>query len=258
MSNIKDFIGGSGGGLNPLTIQSQVFTTSGTFTAPKAGKFIVVASGGGGSGASARYYGYTATGGWGGELKSEIVTLANAEVVTVTIGLGGASIVLASNASTIGNDGGTTNFGTYVTALGGSGGINDSYSYTGLNIPSGKVGTTFPGFVAGQFNTGLTSSLSITSVKSDSLVSNLFGLLSVNFPGGINNVYYVYGTSYNGGFGTGGGAGVGGKGGDGALYTAQAGGGYGAGGGGSYTPAYTGTSTSGAGGDGVVYVFWEK
>jgi hypothetical protein len=90
----------------------QVFTASGTFTAPKAGVYFIEVIGGGGGGA---HGGGPASGGTGGARLRRQVTLAAGQQVAVTVGNGGAP-----NA-----DGTASSFGPYVSAPGGLSGIND-------------------------------------------------------------------------------------------------------------------------------------
>jgi hypothetical protein len=110
-------------------LDTQIFTASGTWTKPSGvsadDTLILAVIGGGGSGATFKFNGrITASGGGGGG-----VMLCNFKVgdlpstVAVTVGAGGAAVqVTASSGSSVGNPGGTSSFGTLVSATGGSGG----------------------------------------------------------------------------------------------------------------------------------------
>ena len=94
----------------------QVFTANGTFTVP-AGvtrvKVFVTGAGGGG--------GYQAGGAGGGTAIKYVTGLTPGATITVTVGLGGSA---GSNypGTAYGGTGGTTSFGAYCSATGGSGG----------------------------------------------------------------------------------------------------------------------------------------
>lgn len=132
---------------------SQVFTASGTFTAPKAGDYLVFvlgggAGGGGGGGSTTTHSGGGGIGGAGGQLLIQEVSLTDGQAVTVTIGAaanGGAGGTGAApgSAGTVGN---ATSFGA-VTAAGGQvgrGGADNVSDFTG-----GQPGTSGGGFGGG-------------------------------------------------------------------------------------------------------------
>ena len=95
----------------------QVFTSSGTFTIPSGitkVKVTVVGGGGGGGGSDGNING---SGGGGGGAAIEIISgLTPGGTVSVTVGAGGTGV---SNGA--GNTGGTSSFGAYCSATGGSG-----------------------------------------------------------------------------------------------------------------------------------------
>jgi hypothetical protein len=96
---------------------NQVFTSSGTFTAPFTGNYEVTVTGGGGS------PGYVSTGGGesggaAGGTAIKVVSLTKGDAVSVTIGIGGITPV----STAFGVTGGTTSFGGYCSATGGTGG----------------------------------------------------------------------------------------------------------------------------------------
>lgn len=246
MSNLTDFIGGTsgGGGLNPLTISSQVFTASGTFVAPQAGKYIVIIQGGGGSGGYADSSIQLGQGGGGGFISHGIITLTDAENVVVTIGSGGAS----KTSAMIGDTGGTTSFGAYLTANGGEGG---AYGATDIAY-SQSIGGSKGGLIQQKSSTTGGDGRSAVSIEAEDIFLNFYNILQVTNRGGANrlslmqNATVILASS-------GGGAGLGGDGGDAQNVvngnsTAK---GAGAGGGGGSS------EPSGAGGDGIVYIFWE-
>ena len=136
-----------GGGL----IGVQTFTASGTYTpTPGTGKIIVRVVGGGGSGgsctATSSSQGSAASGGGAGAYAEALLTSAFAGVA-ITIGAGGIPAAIGNNP---GNIGGTSSFGTAVTAPGGTpgygspalappflfGGTGTSAAPTGGNIVS--------------------------------------------------------------------------------------------------------------------------
>ena len=110
----------SGGG----KLQSQIFTSSGSWTAPSGVTGCWISgSGGGGGGASLISAQGGGGGGGGEECVMQPVSLSALEVVTVTIGAAGAGAT-AGASNTAGGNGGTTTFGTHVTLLGGNGGLS--------------------------------------------------------------------------------------------------------------------------------------
>jgi len=124
---------------NVLIPTVQEFASSGTWTKPTALAYILVkAWGGGGSGASDDDHG--ATGGGGGcymEKTFKAASLGATE--TVTIGNGGA----AATDTNIGNAGGTTTFGSLLSAYGGGGGYILSNTIDDWAYSGGEGGTPF-------------------------------------------------------------------------------------------------------------------
>jgi len=117
----------------------QNFTSTGSFTVPQDGWYLVRLVGGGGGGAGGTSIG-TATGGGGGggsPLYSYLVQLSENDIYDVTLGAGGSK----GSANSDGSDGGTTSFlrhsgsgSSRVTlyAWGGRGGISyGAYGGTG-------------------------------------------------------------------------------------------------------------------------------
>lgn len=106
-------------GSNPPTIQT--FTASGTWTKPAGCKAVKVTVQGGGGGAggvtfsSATTRTLAAASGGYGELFLDVTSISSVSVSVGAAGVGGA------NGSTNGTAGGTSSFGTHITATGGAG-----------------------------------------------------------------------------------------------------------------------------------------
>jgi hypothetical protein len=108
----------------------KIFLSSGTFTSPLTGKIRVQCLGGGGSGSIANIIGlpgdYSRGGGGGGFAVKEL-SVSRGDSFSITVGAGG---VAAGNpgAGVRGNgaNGGTTSFGSVVSATGGLGGISSN------------------------------------------------------------------------------------------------------------------------------------
>ncbi|HFK5702773.1 TPA: phage tail protein [Enterobacter roggenkampii] len=192
-------------------INTQIFTSSGTYT-PSAGtkKIKVYATGGGGGGGgSAATDSTTRSCGGGGGAGSTVISVYNISDITtpvsITIGSAGAAGVGGGASGGIGGAGGATTFGALLTAAGGFGGggggqATDSGSFvtpngggnsasSGGNIVTLKGSAGLPGITC---NTGNVSGAGGTSF----------------FSGGGNPVSSV--TSTNGENGTSGSGGSGG------------------------------------------------
>lgn len=86
----------------------------------------VIGGGGGGSRVASRAGG----GGGGGGVGESIVDLAGVDTVAITVGAGGAGAP-AGSGNANGSDGGTSSFGSFVTATGGKGGDSDGSGGSG-------------------------------------------------------------------------------------------------------------------------------
>ena len=112
--------------------QNQLFTASGTWTAPTGvtSVRVTVIAGGGGSYNDGTNSGYGGTGG------SAIgyYTVTPTTVYTVTVGTGGVGVATGT-----GGAGGTSSFGALISATGGSGGATASAHGTGGAGSSGNI-----------------------------------------------------------------------------------------------------------------------
>jgi len=90
MSNLRDFIGGSGNSGFPFGVKITKIITDTNYVAPYAGEYIVICVGGGGGGSGS--YSYPCGGGGSGALIKKI-TLTKDESVTV---LSAAEAVIAA------------------------------------------------------------------------------------------------------------------------------------------------------------------
>lgn len=127
----------------------QAFTSSGTFTVPAGVTQVeaLVWGGGGGSMASSGGGVYTGGGGGGGYSSKIITGLVPGATITVTVGAGGA----ASASGVAGGNGGTSSFGSHLSATGGSGGAtvagNGASAGTGSSGVINLVGQTGAGSI---------------------------------------------------------------------------------------------------------------
>lgn len=211
---------------------TQVFTSSGTWTKPAGAKFVRVQcwGGGGGGGGSATLFGDGSGGGGGGYTETIFNASDLSATVTITIGAGGAGGVAGDNPGTVG---GNSTFGSYATAYGGGGGSKGSQNGGGGGggaLGVGAVGVATGGAggrpIAGAGGNGATAA-----------TDSAFG------GGGGGNA----GSNVSGGYsGQGGGGGGTVKGSDTTLGLAGGNSVYGGGGGGG-----SGSATGGAGGTSV-------
>ncbi|MET2729217.1 glycine-rich domain-containing protein (plasmid) [Escherichia coli] len=132
-----------------------VFSTAGvsTWTVPdelKSGrKAKVTVIGAGGSGGRSSSGG----GGGGGGKAVKLVDLTGIESVPITVGAGGAKPA-AGSTSIPGNSGGSSSFGTFCSATGGSGGVNVSGGLPGIGVNGDINTTTGPGNPGANHSSG--------------------------------------------------------------------------------------------------------
>lgn len=123
-----------------LTLKEVVFNASGTFTMPSGvvnNQVIVGCTGGGGGGGydfDSGGYVYTGSGGGGSGRTYGTFTLTPNQAVTVTIGAGGAYA-----GGTVGSNGGSSSFGSYISCTGGYGG---NYATGGSGVSGGGNGSS--------------------------------------------------------------------------------------------------------------------
>ena len=106
-----------------------VFVSSGSWTVPAGVTQAFVEVYGGGGGGARLTTGTGPSGGGGGGITKELVNLIGVTSVTITVGAGGAGGI---NDGDVGLPGGTSSFGAFCSATGGSGGtINGNAAATG-------------------------------------------------------------------------------------------------------------------------------
>jgi hypothetical protein len=159
----------------------QDFTTAGTatWTKPASGNMVYVQCWGAGGGGG-RWSGGSSSGGGGGTYADRWIPMASvSSSVSVMIGTGGAGA--SSNGS--GAAGGTTSFGSYVTAYGGGGGSGISYNAViaamgsggGGALSAGQNGSTYNCNNGGTFPSGGTGYLSPVDTGAGSDGSAYYG-----------------------------------------------------------------------------------
>ena len=126
-------------GAIPPGSSKEVFTSSGTWVKPTAGTIALVTIWGGG-GSGTRNAGTFVGGGGGGACVQRLFQLSDLPgSAAVTIGAGGAAIASSTNAN--GNVGGTSSFGSLMSAYGGGGGSGTSAGGGGGSLGAGSAGT---------------------------------------------------------------------------------------------------------------------
>jgi hypothetical protein len=127
--------------------------TSGSFTTPVSGKYLITAIGGGGGGG-----GTGARGGGGGGLAQSLVSLSSGVVLTLTVGAGGAGGYpgTAGGTTTVSGSGITTltaNGGAISTGTGGAGGSASGGNIMNVTGGSAGNGDYFGGGAVGVYGT---------------------------------------------------------------------------------------------------------
>lgn len=221
--------------VSPIVGQNQqIFTTSGanTWTAPagySASSIVFVQLWGGGGAGGTWYNSSWASGGGGGQYIEWWTTLG-ALTSTVTVTVAAAVSGNASHTTGKGTDGNNTTFGSYLTALGGTG---------GYGVGSGNG---VPGYGGGAVPIPVMGGIPITTTLSGTALTTAIGLMTGWFNGGAGGVGVA---NFGSGTGPGGNSQWGGAGGGGSGGPGFTGSGFGSG--------YNGgTSTfGGSGGYGV-------
>lgn len=104
------------------SVDRQVFTASGTWTKPTAGQtqaIVEMWAGGGSGGSTTNSLDFAGGGGGGGYIRRSIAVSSVSAAVSVTVGAGGTAEVGSAG---VGNVGGVSSFGSYVSVFGGGGG----------------------------------------------------------------------------------------------------------------------------------------
>lgn len=149
----------AGGDINISQLsQNILFSSNTTFIAPFSGNYLVEVSGGGGGGSGHRLLERGSSGGlgsakpgWSGYFNMGSIYLNKGQKVSIIIGSGGAG----GQANKYGSTGGTTSFGTYLSAIGGNGG-NDTY-YWADHVHCIANHTVQIPFCSGAMNNGVFS-----------------------------------------------------------------------------------------------------
>lgn len=128
-----------------LSAQSVIFSTPGTttWTVPAGVNLISVEAWGAGGGGSKGFSSLKGTGGGGGGFASGSLAVHPGDIISVTVGAGGAGATVAGNGSNGGNSIVTFSSNTLI-AFGGGGAKSD-------NVPSGTGGTGGNGSLAGAW-----------------------------------------------------------------------------------------------------------
>jgi hypothetical protein len=124
------------GRLTPGFSRITTFTTSGTFVVPNGVTLVKVRMCGGGGGAGASNQG--GGGGGAGGYAENIFPVTPGQPIAVTIGAGGNGGVAGG---AVPGNGGTTSFGTFMSATGGNGGVNATSFASGGSPGSGNGGS---------------------------------------------------------------------------------------------------------------------
>ena len=135
-------------GAIPPNSTKQVFTTSDTWVKPSTGTIALITLWGGG-GSGARYGGTAGGGGGGGACVQRLFQLSDLPAsAAVVLGAGGAAIGSTTDAN--GNVGGTSTFGSLMSAYGGAGGSRTGVGGTIIATGGGGGGS----LAAGSSSTG--------------------------------------------------------------------------------------------------------
>jgi hypothetical protein len=148
-------------GLSPAAtsqFRSQLFTSSGTWTAPSGVTQIrvTVIGGGGGGGSYNTGGGFDGGAGGYGGIAVGTYTVTPGTSYTVTVGTGGAG---GAGANSVGSGGATSSFSSLISATGGGGGLTDGTlgangSGSGGTLRNGSITFVNPGIFTGVVRGG--------------------------------------------------------------------------------------------------------
>ena len=135
-------------------LKTEIFKVNDTFIVPKARnqQFSIRIFGGGGGGGGDDYYGLS-VGGGGGWMNNSVLTINQGEIIPITIGKGGIGGIVKNSKTANGSNGGTTSFGTYLSALGGTG-AGSSRLGVGNKIEDAGFGGSGGGFDGANMGNG--------------------------------------------------------------------------------------------------------
>jgi hypothetical protein len=187
-------------------VNIQKFTSSGTWTKPSGGVTAIVRMWGAGGSGAREASGNAGGGGGGGyfELRFLVSTLSSTE--TVTIGAGG---VVETSDGTVGNDGGTTTFGSHATCYGGRGGLVAASGSSVTGAGSGGFQDPWTLSAADTVSSMKESTSGHTQVATG-VASSMFGSCGTGVTGGgsepvaVVDIKALYGGGGGGGESTGG------------------------------------------------------
>lgn len=137
--------------LNILGVSQWELSTVGTFSfvPPVDGTYEVIVIGAGASGLARHSSGYSGGAGGAGGLACGNYALSKSNSYSVVVGQGGADIGINVDSVTAGNPGGSSSFGTLLSATGGYAG-QWGYNNTGRNGNAGKGGQGTGGNIANR------------------------------------------------------------------------------------------------------------
>ncbi len=168
-------------------IGMQIIKTSGTYTKTPGAMFAdVIAIGGGGGGGwatSTGNYNAAGGGGGGGGMARGLFNLSAISTVLVTIGAGGNGGIAST--MTNGTQGGTTTFGSYLSASGGQPGNGCTASGSSASCGmGGSGGTSTVGALLCNGYAGLPGVMATPTAVGGSVGSGLGGGSFISGPGG--------------------------------------------------------------------------
>lgn len=164
---------GSGGGYFGTPAVSggtQLFTSTGTWTAPAGITRIYITAVGGGAGGGGGWANPSGGGGSGGALIKFPITVVPSTIYNITIGSGG----LGGSGNATGSDGLNTTFSTLATAYGGKGGLTSGIG--GLGGENGATSTSIDGVGGVAGHPGTTGQTNPTISKGGGGAGGYYGV----------------------------------------------------------------------------------